>query len=153
MRRDGLAGVSRRRVPARPRRTGPEAPLAPDLVRRVFAATAPNQLWVADITYVPTAAGFLYLAVVVDVFSRRVVGWALRASLHTTVVLEALEMAGPPLIPFGGSAAVQLGLPGLVLLGVLLRSRPLRWLLVGLLGVAIARLALSLAVVDEDVVH
>ena len=93
MRRDGLAGVSRRRGPARPRRTGPESPLAPDLVRRVFAATAPNQLWVADITYVPTAAGFLYLAVVVDVFSRRVVGWAMRASLHTTVVLEALEMA------------------------------------------------------------
>ena len=62
MRRDGLAGVSRRRGPARPRRTSPESPLAPDLVRRVFAATAPNQLWVADSTYVPTAAGFLLLA-------------------------------------------------------------------------------------------
>jgi putative transposase len=93
LRRDGLAGVSRRRGPARPRRTAPETPPAPDLVRRVFTATAPNQLWVADITYVPTAAGFLYLAVVVDVFSRRVVGWAMRTTLQTTVVLDALEMA------------------------------------------------------------
>lgn len=93
LRQDGLAGVSRRRGPARPRRMIPEAPQAPDLVRRIFAATEPNQLWVADITYVPTAAGFLYLAVVVDVFSRRVVGWAMRSTLQTTVVLEALEMA------------------------------------------------------------
>jgi putative transposase len=52
----------------------PEATLAPDLVNRDFRATAPNQLWVADITYVPTAAGFLCLAVVLDVFSRRNVG-------------------------------------------------------------------------------
>jgi putative transposase len=93
MRREGLVGVSRRRGPARPRRTVPEAPPAPDLVRRVFAATAPNQLWVADITYVPTAAGFLYLAVVLDAFSRRVVGWAMRDTLHSTVVLDALDMA------------------------------------------------------------
>jgi putative transposase len=93
MRREGLVGVSRRRGPARPRRTVPEAPPAPDLVRRVFAATAPNQLWVADITYVPTAAGFLYLAVVLDAFSRRVVGWAMRDTLHPTVVLDALDMA------------------------------------------------------------
>jgi putative transposase len=93
MRHDGLAGVSRRRGPARARRMIPEAPQAPDLVRRVFTASEPNQLWVADITYVPTAAGFLYLAVVVDVFSRRVVGWAMRSTLQTTVVLEALEMA------------------------------------------------------------
>jgi len=93
MRREGLVGVSRRRGPARPRRTVPEAPRAPDLVRRVFAATAPNQLWVADITYVPTAAGFLYLAVVLDAFSRRVVGWAMRDTLHPTVVLDALDMA------------------------------------------------------------
>ena len=66
---------------------------APDLVRRAFTATAPNQLWVADITYVPTAAGFLYLAVVLDVFSRRVIGWAMRDTLHSTVVLDALDMA------------------------------------------------------------
>jgi transposase InsO family protein len=66
--------VSTRSGPVRPRRTVPEATLAPDLVNRDFRATAPNQLWVADITYVPTAAGFLCLAVVLDVFSRRNVG-------------------------------------------------------------------------------
>ena len=93
MRLEGLCGVSKRRGPARPRRTVPEAPLAPDLVQRVFHATAPYQLWVADITYVPTAAGFLYLAIVLDVFSRRIVGWAMRDTLHTTVVVEALDMA------------------------------------------------------------
>jgi len=93
MRSDGLVGVSKRRGPARPRRVRPETPPAPDLVHRTFTATAPNQLWVADITYVPTAAGFLYLAVVLDVFSRRVVGWAMRTTLHTAVVLDALEMA------------------------------------------------------------
>ena len=93
MRTDGLCGVSKRRGPVRPRRTIPEAPLAPDLVKRNFRATAPNQLWVADITYVPTAAGFLYLAVVLDVFSRRIVGWSMRDTLHATVVLDALDMA------------------------------------------------------------
>jgi putative transposase len=93
LRVEGLSGVSKRRGPPRLRRQTPEAPLAPDLVRRVFHATAPNQLWVADITYVPTAAGFLYLAVVLDVFSRRVIGWAMRSTLHTTVVLDALDMA------------------------------------------------------------
>ena len=55
--------------------------------------TAPNQIWVADITYVPTAAGFLYLAVVLDVFSRRIIGWSMQDTLHTTVVLDALDMA------------------------------------------------------------
>jgi putative transposase len=93
MRMEGLCGVSKRRGPVRARRTIPEAPLAPDLVKRDFRATAPNQLWVADITYVPTAAGFLYLAVVLDVFSRRIVGWSMRETLHTTVVLDALDMA------------------------------------------------------------
>ncbi len=93
MRLDGLCGVSKRRGPVRPRRTIPEAPCAPDLVNRDFRATAPNQLWVADITYVPTAAGFLYLAVVLDVFSRRIVGWSMRDTLHTTVVLDVLDMA------------------------------------------------------------
>lgn len=92
-RTDGLCGVSKRRGPVRPRRTIPEAPLAPDLVQRDFRATAPNRLWVADITYVPTAAGFLYLAVVLDVFSRRIVGWSMRDTLHATVVLDALDMA------------------------------------------------------------
>jgi putative transposase len=74
MRAAGLRGVSRRNwivTTARDRR----APPAPHLVERNFTATAPNCLWVADITYIPTWAGFLYLAVVLDVFSRRMVGW------------------------------------------------------------------------------
>jgi putative transposase len=62
-------------------------------VERNFAADRPNQLWVADITYVPTAAGFLYLAVVLDAFSRRIVGWAIETHLRTELVLAALEMA------------------------------------------------------------
>ena len=70
-----------------------EARPAPDLVDRNFVAEAPNRLWVADITYVPTAAGFLYLAVVLDAFSRRIVGWAMTNHLRSELVLDALEMA------------------------------------------------------------
>jgi len=66
---------------------------APDLVDRTFVATAPDRLWVADITYVPTWAGFLFLAVVLDVLSRRVVGWAMANHLRTELVLDALNMA------------------------------------------------------------
>lgn len=65
----------------------------PDLVQRRFQASAPNQLWVADITYVPTHKGDLYLAVILDVFSRRIVGWAMRPHLRTELVAAALEMA------------------------------------------------------------
>jgi len=66
---------------------------APDLVERNFAADRPNRLWVADITYVPTWTGFVYLAVVLDAFSRRIVGWSMATTLHTQVVLDALDMA------------------------------------------------------------
>jgi len=66
---------------------------ANDLVGRVFTAPAPNLLWVADITYVPTAAGFLFLAVVLDVWSRRIVGWAMATDLRTRLLLDALDMA------------------------------------------------------------
>ncbi|MGP9583913.1 DDE-type integrase/transposase/recombinase [Brachybacterium sp. AOP35-5H-19] len=64
----------------------------PDLVERDFTATAPNQLWVADITYCRTFAGWVYAAFVIDVFSRRVVGWQLSKSLRTDLALDALEM-------------------------------------------------------------
>src|SRR2546426_1957151 len=70
-----------------------EAQPSADLVQRQFDADAPNRLWVADITYIPTWAGFLYLAIVLDVFSRRIVGWAMEAHLRTELVLEALQMA------------------------------------------------------------
>lgn len=91
MRAEGLAGVSRRRGVRTTVRDG--ARQAPDLVDRNFTAEAPNRLWVADITYVPTWAGFLYLAVVLDVFSRRIVGWSMAAMLKTELVLDALNMA------------------------------------------------------------
>jgi putative transposase len=92
MRAAGLRGVSRRRwisTTVRDRKARP----APDLVERNFTAAAPDCLWVADITYIPTWAGFLYLAVVLDVFSRRIVGWAMAPHLRTELVLEALNMA------------------------------------------------------------
>jgi len=87
-----LQGVSRRK---RPRTTDrqPAAQSVPDLVERDFTADGPDELWVADITYVATWAGFLYLAVVVDAWSRRVVGWAMANHLRTQLVLDALEMA------------------------------------------------------------
>ena len=87
-----LQGASRRkgiRTTVRNRDARP----APDLVDRKFAADAPNKLWVADITYVPTYAGFLFLAVVLDAFSRRIVGWATSSNMRTQLVLDALNMA------------------------------------------------------------
>ena len=88
----GLAGVSRRKRTRTTRRDHDARP-APDLVERHFVASRPDALWVADVTYVPTWAGFVYLAVVVDAFSRRVVGWSMATHLRTELVLEALNMA------------------------------------------------------------
>jgi putative transposase len=92
MREKGLRGVSRRKWTTTTVRD-PTAVVAPDLVRRDFRAQGPNQLWVADITYVPTWARFLYVAVVLDAWSRRVVGWAFAVHLRVELVLAALEMA------------------------------------------------------------
>ena len=88
----GLEGVSRRKKTRTTRREKGSRP-APDLVNREFTASRPNELWVADITYIPTWATFLYLAVVVDVFSRKVVGWAMRSHMRAELVQEALDMA------------------------------------------------------------
>ncbi len=66
---------------------------APDLVQRHFKAASINQLWVADMTYIPTWAGFLYLAVVIDVFSRKVVGWSFGEYMTASLVISALNMA------------------------------------------------------------
>lgn len=88
----GLRGVSRRKAPTTTRRE-PATRSAPDLVDRDFTADGPDELWVADITYVPSWAGFLYLAIVLDAFSRRVVGWAMANHLRTELVLSALDMA------------------------------------------------------------
>ena len=93
MRSAGLVGASHRRGgPVTTRRDDSSRP-APDLVDRNFTASGPNQLWVADITFIPTAAGFLYLAVVLDVWSRKVIGWATANHLRTELVLDALDMA------------------------------------------------------------
>jgi putative transposase len=92
MRALGVCGVSRRKRPRTTRRDEAHRP-APDLVARDFAAAGPDRLWVADITYIPTGAGFLYLAVVVDAWSRRVIGWAMASHLRTELVLAALDMA------------------------------------------------------------
>ena len=87
----GLAGVSRRKFVVTTVKG--DSRQAPDLVERNFTAAAPDQLWVADITYVPTWAGFLYLAVVLDAYSRRIVGWSMATTLATQLVLDALNMA------------------------------------------------------------
>jgi putative transposase len=92
MRQNSIRGVSRRRWTTTTVRDR-AALAAPDLVKRDFRAQGPNQLWVADITYIPTWAGFLYLAVVLDAWSRRVVGWAFAGHLRVELVLAALEMA------------------------------------------------------------
>ena len=92
MKADGLRGVCRRKFVVTTTRDAEAQPSA-DLVQRQFTADAPNRLWVADITYIPTWAGFLYLAVVLDAFSRKIVGWAMAEHLRTELVLSALNMA------------------------------------------------------------
>ena len=93
MRAMGLRGVSRGRAWVITTRSEAAADRPADLVDRQFAATRPNQLWVADFTYVATWRGFVYVAFVIDVFARRIVGWRVSASLRTDFVLDALEQA------------------------------------------------------------
>jgi len=111
----GLRGVSRRKWPVTTVRAEHARP-APDLVQRAFRATGPNQLWVADITYIPTGVGMLYLAVVLDVWSRRIVGWAMATHLRTSLVLAALEMAiaqrRPTSVVHHSDQGCQLGFKG-----------------------------------------
>ena len=92
MREAGLKGCLRGRGRRTTRRNG-SAVAAPDLVRRDFAASLPDELWVADITYVRTDEGFLYLAFVLDAYSGRLVGWAMATHLRTELVVDALQMA------------------------------------------------------------
>lgn len=93
LRQMGIQGVSGRGR-KRPRATtAAEAPAAPDLVRRNFTADGPGQLWVADITYIPTWEGWLFLAGVKDVFTKQIVGWSMRDDLKADIVIDALGMA------------------------------------------------------------
>jgi putative transposase len=93
MRAATLTGASRRQKGVTTTRRDKEARPAPDLVDRDFNAVGPDKLWFADIAFVPTAKGFMYLAVVLDAWSRKVVGWSMANHLRTELVLDALEMA------------------------------------------------------------
>lgn len=92
MRAAGMEGV-RRGTRVRTTKADPGAPRHPDLVNRNFTATAPNQLWVTDLTFVPTWAGVAYVCFLVDVYSRMIVGWRVASHMRTTMVLDAIEMA------------------------------------------------------------
>ena len=92
MRRLGLRGVVRGKTP-RTTVSDRATPCPPDHVNRQFQATRPNSLWVSDFTYVSTGQGFVYVAFIIDVFARRIVGWKVSNSAHTDFVLEALEQA------------------------------------------------------------
>ena len=92
MRAAGIEGVCRgKRV--RTTKPDPGAGRHPDLVKRNFTATAPNQLWVTDLTYVPTWAGVAYVCFITDAFSRMIVGWRVASNMRTAMVLDAIEMA------------------------------------------------------------
>ena len=103
MRRSGLRGVVRGK---KVRTTMPDAAAArpSDKVQRVFYAQRPNQLWVSDFTYVSTWQGFVYVAFVIDVFARRIVGWRVSSNMRTDFVLDALEQA-----LYGANLATTLG--------------------------------------------
>lgn len=92
MRAEGIEGVRRtkRVLTTKP---DPAATRHPDLVKRDFTATAPNQLWVTDLTYVPTFAGIAYVCFIIDAFSRIIVGWRVASNMRTETVLDAIEMA------------------------------------------------------------
>ena len=93
MRELQIQGVSRRRKKVFTTISDPDATRAPDLVNRNFTADRPDALWVTDLTYVPTRSGMAYVCFIVDVFSRRIVGWRVASNMKTEMVLDALEMA------------------------------------------------------------
>jgi putative transposase len=93
MRDLGLRGVTRGRAFTATTRSDPGVARPADLVNRQFTAAAPNQLWVSDLTYVATWSGFVYVAFVIDAFSRMIVGWRVSTSLRTDLALDALEQA------------------------------------------------------------
>ena len=92
MKAAGIEGV-RRNKKVRTTKPDPLAARHPDLVKRDFTATGPNQLWVTDLTYVPTWAGVAYVCFIIDAFSRMIVGWRVASTMRTETVLDAIEMA------------------------------------------------------------
>jgi transposase InsO family protein len=93
MRAEGIQGAKRRGKPWRTTRPDPEARRRPDLVQRDFTAGKPNELWVADLSYLRCWQGLVYFAFVIDCYSRMIVGWQLAAHMRTDLVLDALRMA------------------------------------------------------------
>lgn len=93
MRQDHLQARHKRRYRVATTHVDPTLPIAPNRLAQTFQATAPNQTWLSDITYVPTGEGWLYLATVMDLYSRRIVGWSLGQTLATALVMKALQMA------------------------------------------------------------
>jgi transposase InsO family protein len=93
MRRAGLRGLAA--LPRRVRTTDSSHgyPIAPTRLGRDFRASSPNQVWLADLTYVPTGEGWLYLAAILDMHTRKIVGWSMRQTLHAEIALDALDMA------------------------------------------------------------
>lgn len=112
MRETGLKGVTPKAFVRTTQSDG--ADVRADLVNRKFRASAADQLWVADVTYIPTWAGFLYLAMVLDVFSRKIVGWTIESHLRTELVLQAMnaaiEQRKPELVVHHSDHGCQLGL-------------------------------------------
>ena len=105
MRSHGIQGAKRRGKPWRTTKPDPQAHRRPDLVQRDFSAGAPNQLWVADLSYLRCWEGLVFFAFVLDAYSRKVVGWQLATNMRTTLVLDALRMA---LVRRGPGADVEL---------------------------------------------
>ena len=93
MQEKGLCGRQKRRYRVRTTDSNHDHPIAPNRLAEAPKATAPNQIWVADITYIETKEGWLYLAAILDLYSRKIVGWAMREHINTTLVLKALAMA------------------------------------------------------------
>jgi transposase InsO family protein len=93
MRQTGLSASQRRRFKVTTTDANHDYPVAPNRLNQEFRADRPNQKWLADITYIPTLEGWLYLAAVLDLYSRRIVGWAMADNLERQLVIEALQMA------------------------------------------------------------
>ena len=93
MRHHGIRGITPRRFRICTTDSHHDLPIAPNRLDQNFAAERPNQVWLADITYVPTKEGWLYLAVVLDLFTRKIVGWAMRGHMRAELTIAALTMA------------------------------------------------------------
>jgi transposase InsO family protein len=93
MKQHGIQARGKRRFRVATTNSRHDLPVAPNLLNRNFTVAAPNQAWSGDITYIPTEEGWLFLAVVIDLFSRRVVGWSMQPDMRRDLVIDALEMA------------------------------------------------------------